>query len=78
MLWVGSGVLNAYKIFPPYGYWWLEFPLLLEVNLGSIPTPDGVLELPCFIPSNLPVPIDLPLQARIGNLCSNLIELKIQ
>ncbi len=63
---------------PPYGDWYLQFPILLEASLGSIPGLDGVLLLPAAIPVSFPTPLDLPLQAGIGSKLTNLLELKIQ
>lgn len=77
ILWLGSGVLNPPMSLPPHGDWYLQFPILLQAQLGSIPGPDGVLSLPCTIPGNLP-PVGFPLQAGIGMKLTNLLELKIQ
>lgn len=77
-LWLGSGVLTHPIILPPYGEWYLQFPILLQAPLGSIPGPDGVLALSAVIPPDIPVPLDLPLQAGIGMKLTNLCELKIR
>lgn len=77
VLWLGSGVLKNPIKLPPYGDWHLKFPILVHAQLGSIPSPHGVLSAPCFIPTNLP-PADLPLQAGIGMKLTNLLSLKIQ
>jgi hypothetical protein len=61
-----------------YGDWYLEFPILFEAGLGSIPGPDGVLNLGISIPYNVPAPLDLPLQALIGSGLTNLCLLEIE
>jgi len=78
IFWLGSGVLNTPLSLPPHGDWHLQFPILFEAILGSIPSPDGVLLLNGVIPLTMPAPIDLPLQAGIGTKFTNLIELKIK
>lgn len=77
ILWLGSGVLDPPIHLPKYGYWYLQSPLLLEVGLGSIPAPYGLLILPIVIPPDVPVPLDLPLQALVGSTLTNLYKLKI-
>ena len=71
LLWLGSGVLN-----PPLptscGDWYLAFPLLTTLDLGLIPFPDGYKTLPFTVPSNLPVPTVLPMQALFYKGLSNL------
>lgn len=78
MLWLGSGVLNTPLHLPPYGVWHLQFPILLQAHLGSIPGPGGVLSLTFNIPSSIPNPIDFPLQAGIGNRLTNLEVIRIR
>lgn len=78
VLWMGSGVLSNPISLPPYGLWRLEFPILLEAQLGAIPNPSGVLTLKCHIPINLPAPLDLPLQSLIGSQLTNLCVLRIR
>lgn len=77
ILWLGSGVLAPPMSLPPYGYWYLKFPVLLTLNLGSIPA-NGVLAFYSYIPFGLPLPLELPLQAGIGKKLTNLYELKIK
>ncbi|MFH2048610.1 MAG: right-handed parallel beta-helix repeat-containing protein, partial [bacterium] len=69
-LWVGSGVLDPPLNFPYYGDWYLEAPILLGMILGNIPV-DGVYVLPVNIPPDY-TPWDIPLQAGIGTVLSNL------
>lgn len=76
-LWLGSGVLD-----PPwttkYGDWYLQFPLLAQAGLGSIPSPGGVLVLPFIIPPSTPTPLPLPLQAGVGLELTNLSVLEVK
>jgi hypothetical protein len=52
--------------------WYLAFPIIGPVNLGSIPSPDGVRIVTGFIPASPPAPFSLPMQAPIGAVLSNL------
>ena len=70
ILFVGSGMLATPIHLTKYGDWYLEFPLLLEAGLGSVPA-DGVLELSASIPSNITVPVTLPMQALSGMMLTN-------
>lgn len=76
-IWLGSGVLD-----PPtttkYGDWYLQFPLLANVELGSIPGPDGVMVLPFTIPATAPTPLSLPFQAGIGMELTNVSVLEVE
>jgi hypothetical protein len=76
-LWFGSGVLD-----PPmpsmFGYWYLQYPWLGPIILGSIPSPEGVLILPANLPSTPPAPYDLPMQALIGDELTNLCVLEVR
>lgn len=78
ILWLGSGVLDPPMQLPNHGDWFLQFPILMQAPLGVIPGPKGVLDLLLTIPSNLAVPLELPLQAGIGGKLTNLCLLKIQ
>jgi parallel beta-helix repeat protein len=77
VLWVGSGVLGA-PISTKYGDWYLQFPLLANVGLGSIPVPDGVYILPLTFPPDTPTPLSLPCQAGIGVELTNLSVMNVQ
>lgn len=76
-LWLGSGVMD-----PPlptkWGDWHLEFPLLFQVVLGSIPSPDGLLALPVTFPGDTPTPLDLAMQAGIGKTLTNLCLMTVE
>lgn len=76
-LWLGSGVLD-----PPwttkYGDWHLQFPLLANLALGSIPTPEGVLVLPFTFPPDTTTPLSLPFQAGIGLELTNLSLMEVK
>jgi hypothetical protein len=75
-LWLGSGKLDP--PFPsPYGDWLLAFPVLLTLNLNQMPSPGGALVLPFTIPLDVPTPIQLHLQALVGDHLSNLCVLAI-
>ena len=73
---IGTGVMD-----PPlptkYGDWYLQFPLLVQLVLGSIPSPDGVYILPFTFPPDTPTPLSLPFQAGIGTELTNLCVLKV-
>jgi len=58
--------------------WWLGFPFIGPLNLGSIPAPDGVLELTGQIPNDFPAPFSLHMQAFIGDSLSNLCVMRIE
>ncbi len=77
VLWVGSGVLGA-PIPTKYGDWYLQYPLLANVGLGSIPVPDGVYILPFTFPPDTPTPLSLPFQAGIGVELTNLSVMHVQ
>ena len=70
-LWLGSGIMD-----PPlptkYGDWYLQFPLLADVVLGPVPSPDGVLVLPFTFPPDTPTPLSLHFQAGVGMKLTNL------
>ena len=61
-----------------YGDWYLQFPLLASVGLGSIPSPDGVLVFPFTFPANTPTPLSLPFQAGVGMELTNLSVLEVK
>lgn len=71
ILWLGSGVMDPPMHVKKYGDWYLQFPILLEAGLGSIPGPDGILALPFNIPTGIPTPMELPLQALSGSKLTN-------
>jgi hypothetical protein len=74
--WLGSAVLD-----PPwpsaFGPWYLEPPLVLIGPLGAIPS-SGVLILGTTLPVTAPVPVDVPMQALIGNELTNYFVLEIR
>ena len=76
-LWLGSGVMD-----PPlptkYGDWYLQFPLLFQLGLGSIPSPDGVFILPFTFPPDTPTPLSMFFQAGIGTELTNLCVLEVE
>jgi len=76
-LWLGAGIMEP-SMPTQYGDWCLNFPLLAQLNLGTMPTPEGVLSLPCPLPPDTPIPLDLPLQAGIGMELSNLCVVEIR
>lgn len=69
-LWLGGGLLD-----PPlpcqWGDWYLSFPFSGPIDLGSIPSPDGVMVVPGTIPASSPAPCDICIQGLIGNLLTN-------
>ena len=74
---IGTGVLD-----PPipsiWGDWYLAFPIIGPIDLGKIPSPDGVLILPGTIPGSPPPPYSIPMQALIGGELSNLSVLVVK
>lgn len=74
---VGSGVLD-----PPlpsaWGDWYLAFPITGPVDLGAIPSPDGILIISGAIPATPPAPYDLPLQALVGDELTNLTVVEVR
>lgn len=76
-LWLGSGVMDP-PMHTKYGDWHLEFPLLFNATLGSIPNPDGILVIPITLPAGVPTPLTLPLQAGIGLELTNLSVMEVK
>jgi hypothetical protein len=76
LLWVGSGVLDP-PLNTAYGDWYLEFPLLLTINLGFVPA-DGKLAFPFCFPLCFPAPMEIPLQAFTGVGLSNLCRVEVK
>jgi len=77
IFWIGSGVLD-----PPihtfrFGNFYLKHPLLVQLSLGSIPPPSGVLSLSYNIGPNFPT-MNIPLQALIGKSLSNLCVMQVK
>ena len=69
-LWLGSGVMDP-PLHTKYGDWYLQFPLLATVGLGTIPS-NGVFQLPFTFPTSTPTPLSLPFQAGVGMELTNL------
>jgi hypothetical protein len=78
ILWAGSGILEVPIHLKQYGDWHLQFPVLFEAGLGSIPAPDGMLVLSVTIPITVPSPLDLPLQALSGSTLTNPCVVEIE
>lgn len=78
ILWLGSGVLDPPVYFKKLGDWYLQYPLLFEAGFGSIPGPDGLLELSITVPGTYPAPLTLPLQALDGSTLTNLCVIVIE
>jgi parallel beta-helix repeat protein len=74
---IGTGVLD-----PPipsiWGDWYLQFPILGPIDLGKIPSPNGVLIIPGTIPGTPPPPYSIPMQALIGGELTNLAILEVK
>jgi hypothetical protein len=74
---IGSGILDP-PIPSMWGDWYLMFPIIGPVDLGSITSPEGVLVVPGTIPGTSPAPYSLPMQALIGAELSNLCVLEVK
>lgn len=76
---IGSGILDD-PIQTSWGTWWnewwLKFPIIGPINMGSIPSPDGVLVFTANLPPNMPTSL-IPMQALIGDSLTNLSEMNI-
>jgi parallel beta-helix repeat protein len=74
---IGTGVLE-----PPipsiWGVWYLQFPIIGPIDLGTINSPEGVLIIPGTIPGTPPPPYSLPMQALIGVELTNLSVLEVK
>ena len=69
VLWAGSGLLDP-PIPTPYGDGYLLPPLVAQCFPGTVPG-DGIPTLPVRLPSGLPSPCFLPIQALSGALLTN-------
>jgi len=76
IIWVGSDYLDD-PIWTQYGDWYLEFPLITEINLGLMPSPGGVLVIPVDIPVGYPT-VELPIQSLIGSKLTNLCVMSVE
>jgi hypothetical protein len=80
-IYVGTGVLGQ-SIPTNWGQWWnewwLAFPLLGMIELGKIPSPDGVYILSGRIPPSSPYTYSIPLQAIIGDSLTNLCVIEVK
>jgi hypothetical protein len=76
-LWLGSEILDP-PMHTKYGDWYLEFPLLAHLMMGSIPSPQGVLILTFTFPPDTPAPLFLPLQAGVRMELTNLSVMAIE
>jgi hypothetical protein len=61
-----------------WGDWYLAFPIIGPVDLGSITSPEGVLIIPGSIPASPPAPYSIPMQALIGAELTNLSVLEVK
>lgn len=75
-LWVGSGVMGA-PISTQYGDWYLDLPILLTLNLGSIASPERMSVMAYTVDSAFPA-IDIPMQSLIGHDLTNLCVMKVE
>jgi len=75
-LFIGSGILDP-SIPSMWGDWYLQFPIIGPVDLGSVPSPGGVLLISGTIPSSPPAPYSIPMQALIGAELTNLCVLEV-
>jgi predicted outer membrane repeat protein len=71
-LFIGSGILPT-PATTMWGEYWLQAPWFL-FPLVPIPS-NGILELPKTLPSSIPAPYDIPMQALIGLNANSLTSL---
>jgi parallel beta-helix repeat protein len=74
---IGTGVLDP-PIPSMWGDWYLAFPIIGPVEMGSITSPEGVLIIPGTIPASPPPPYSIPMQALIGAELTNLSVLEVK
>jgi len=55
-----------------WGDWYLQFPIIGPMDLGSITSPEGELIILANIPVTPPAPCSIPMQALIEAELSNL------
>jgi len=77
ILWIGSGVLDPPFNSNKYGDWYLQPPLLMDIYLGTIPSPSGVLSLSHFFNPLFPT-MDIPMQVLIGKKLTNLCVMSVK
>jgi len=75
-LYFGSKALDP-PITTPFGDWFLGLPIVGPVTFPPIPS-TGVLEVPAMVPAYWPAPMDVLMQALVGNTLSNLYTLEIR
>ena len=73
---IGAGIYDPPVYVNPWGYWYLQFPIVI-LDLGLIPN-NGVLILTSFIDPSTPKPLDIPLQALVPFTLTNLCVLEIR
>jgi len=73
---VGSGLLDPPFHSKKFGDWFLQPPLLLNKNFGSINSASGVLTFIYHLDLNFPS-IHIPMQALVGKKLTNLYVLKV-
>jgi hypothetical protein len=61
-----------------WGDWFLAFPWWGPIDLGAIPSPDGVYVYPATLPPTPTDPYELYLQALIGDTLSNLCNMMVK
>jgi hypothetical protein len=74
---IGTDVLDP-PIPSMWGDWYLMFPIIGPVDLGSITSPEGVLIVPGTIPASPPPPYSIPMQSLIGMKLTNLCVLEVK
>jgi len=77
ILWIGSGVIDPPFHSKKYGDWYLQPPLLVDMFLGAIPSPTGVLSFPYTLDPTFPI-MDIPMQALIGKKLTNLCVMSVK
>jgi len=76
-LWIGSGILDPPVHSKKYGDFYLQPPLLIDMFLGAIPSPTGVLSFPYTLDPLFPT-MSIPMQAVIGKKLTNLCVMEVK
>jgi hypothetical protein len=74
---IGTGILDP-PLPSPWGPWHLAFPISGPLDLGTIPSPEGMLVYSGSLPTTPPGPYTLPMQAIVGDALTNCCVLEVE